>query len=86
MTRSGSTGDIKYEHLRMKGDHIIVVIPRHKGDRCRELPTEKSLYSNPICQQICPYLVLGIVLSSREMYGDFDGIILRTKADENINV
>jgi hypothetical protein len=86
MTRSGSTGDIKYEHLRMNGDHIIVVIPRHKGDRCGEKPTEKSLYSNPTCPQICPFLVLGIVVLSREVHRDFDSIILGTKADENINI
>ena len=29
MTRSGSTADIKYQHLRMNGDYIVVVIPRH---------------------------------------------------------
>ena len=32
MTRSGDTGDIKYEHLSMIGDDISVDIPHHKGD------------------------------------------------------
>ena len=82
----GSTGDIKYEHVRMNGDHIIVVIPRHKGDRSGEKPTEKSLYSNPTCPQICPFLALGIVLLSREVYRERDSIILGKKTDENINV
>ena len=27
MTRAGSTGNIKFEHLRSDGDHMIVVIP-----------------------------------------------------------
>lgn len=82
----GCTGDIKYEHLRMDGDHIIVVIPRHKGDRCGGKPTEKSLYSNPTCPQICPFLALGIVLLSREVYRAHDSIVLGKKTDENINV
>jgi hypothetical protein len=82
----GSTGDVKYEHLRMNGDHIIVVIPRHKGDRCGEKPTEKSLFSNPTCPEICPFLMLGIVLLSREIYRPRDSIILGTKLDENINL
>ena len=82
----GSTGDVKYEHLRMNGDRIIVVIPRHKGDRSGEKPTEKSLYSNPTSPQICPFLALGIVLLSREIYKDCDSIILGKKTDENINI
>lgn len=82
----GSTGDIKYEHLRMGEDHIIVVIPRHKGDRCSEKPTEKTLYSNPTCPQICPFLVLVIVVVSREIFGERDSILLGKKLDENINV
>ena len=69
----------------MNGDHIIVVIPRHKGDRCGEKPTEKSVYSNPTCPQICPFLALGIVLLSRETFQNCDSIILGTKTDENIN-
>ena len=82
----GSTGDVKYEHLRMNGDRIIVVIPRHKGDRSGEKPTEKSPYSNPTSPQICPFLALGIVLLSREIYKDCDSIILGKKTDENINI
>ena len=85
-TITGCTGDIKYEHLRMDGDHIIVIIPRHKGDRSGAKPTEKSLYSNPVCPQICPFLVLGIILLSRETYRKHDSIILGKKSDENINL
>ena len=70
----------------MNGDHIIVVIPRHKEDRCGEKPTEKALFSNPTCPEICPFLMLGIVLLSREIYRPRDSIILGTKLDENINL
>jgi hypothetical protein len=70
----------------MGKDHIIVVIPRHKGDRCGEKPTEKSLYSNPTCPEICPFLVLGIVVLSREIFKQRDSIILGKKLDENMNV
>jgi hypothetical protein len=86
MTRSSSTGDIKYQHMRMNGDHIIVVIPKHKGDRCGDKPTEKTMYANPTCPQICPFLALGIILLSREVYNEFDSVLLGTRTDENINI
>jgi hypothetical protein len=53
MTRAGSTENIKFEHIRWDCDHMIVVIPKHKGDRSGgKLPTEKSVYANPIYPEI----------------------------------
>ena len=70
----------------MTGDHIIAVIPRHKGDRSGERPTEKAVFSNPTAPLICPFLVLGIALLSREIYNEFDSILLGTRGEENINL
>ena len=40
MSRAGSTDTVKFQHLRWDSDHLIVVIPKHKGDRAGEkLPT-----------------------------------------------
>ena len=33
MSRAGSMGNIKFEHIRWDKDHMIIVIPKHKGDR-----------------------------------------------------
>lgn len=86
MSRAGSTGNIKYEHLRWDGDHMIIVIPKHKGDRSGgKLPTEKSVYSNPVYPEICPFLTLGILLLSRENNGRIESILLGKKSEENIN-
>lgn len=86
MTRAGSTGNIKFEHLRWDGDHMIVVIPKHKGDRSGgKLPTEKSVYANPIYPEICPFLTLGIILLSRENNGKIEAIFKGKKSEENIN-
>ena len=86
MSRAGSTGNIKFSHLRWDNDHLIVVIPKHKGDRSgKKLPTEKSLYANPIYPEICPFLVLGIILLSRQNNGKIESILLGAKSEENIN-
>ena len=86
MSRAGSTGNIKFEHLRWDGDHMIIVIPKHKGDRSGgKLPTEKSVYSNPVYPEICPFLTLGILLLSRENNGRIESILLGKKSEENIN-
>ena len=47
---------------------------------------QRSPYSNPTRPEICPFLVLGIVLLSREIFHSCDSIILGTKLDENINI
>ena len=85
MSRAGSTGNVKFEHLRWDNDHLIVVIPKHKGDRAgNKLPTEKAVYANPVYPEICPFLVLGIVLLSREDNGRIESVILGSKSEENI--
>jgi hypothetical protein len=78
MTRSGSTGDTKYQHLRRNGDHKIVVIPKHKGDRSGKKPTDKAMYSNPTCPE--HYSIV------ERNFNDFDSVLLGTKTDENINL
>jgi hypothetical protein len=86
MSRAGSTGNIKFEHIRWDGDHMIIVIPKHKGDRSGgKLPTEKSVYANPVYPEICPFLTLGILLLSRENDGKIESILLGKKSEENIN-
>jgi hypothetical protein len=86
MSRAGSTGTVKFQHLRWDNDHLIVVIPKHKGDRAGEkLPTEKAVYANPVYPEICPFLVLGIILLSRENNGKIESILLGSKSEENIN-
>jgi hypothetical protein len=65
MSRAGSTGNIKFEHVRWDGDHMIIAIPKHKGDRSGgKLPTEKSVYANPVYPEISPFLTSGILLLS----------------------
>ena len=39
LSRAGSTGDTKFEHLRWDGNHMIIVIPKHKEDR-RQIPSD----------------------------------------------
>jgi integrase len=86
MTRAGSTGNIKFEHLRWDGDDMTVVIPKHKRDRSGgKLPTEKSVYANPIYPEICPFLTLGIILFSRENNGNIEAMFKGKKLEENIN-
>lgn len=86
MSRAGSTGNIKFQHIRWDNDHLIVVIPKHKGDRSgKKLPTEKAVYANPIHPEICPLLVLGIILLSRQSNGKVESILLGAKSEENIN-
>ena len=66
MTRSGDTGDIRYEQLSMIGDHISMTIPRHKGDSTGgSTPTGKAIYANPMFPEVCPFLALRLVLLSR---------------------
>ena len=86
MSRARSTGNVKFEHLRWDNDHLIVVVPKHKGDRAGDkLPTEKSVYANPVYPEICPFLVLGIVLLSREDNGKIESVLLGSKSEININ-
>ena len=86
MSRAGSTANVKFEHLRWDNDHLIVVIPKHKGDRAgNKLPTEKSVYANPVYPEICAFLVLGILLLSREDNGRIESVLLGSKSEENIN-
>lgn len=86
MTRAGSTGNVKFEHIRWDGDHMIIVVPKDKGDRCGDkLPTEKSVYANPLYPEICPFLTLGIILLSRENNGKIESILMGKKSEENIN-
>ena len=83
MSRAGSTGKIKFEHIRWDRDHMI---PKHKGDRSGgKLPTEKSVYANPIYPEICPFLTLGILLLSRENNGKVESLLMGKKSEENIN-
>ena len=87
MSRAGSTGNIKFEHIRWDRDHMIIVIPKHKGDRSGgKLPTEKSVYANPVYPEICPFLSLGILLLSKENNGKIESILLGKKSEENINI
>lgn len=86
MSRAGSTGNIKFEHVRWDGDHMIIAIPKHKGDRSGgKLPTEKSVYANPVYPEISPFLTSGILLLSREKDGRIESILLGKKSEENIN-
>lgn len=86
MSRAGSTGNIKFQHTRWDNDHLIVVIPKHKGDRSgKKLPTGKNVYANPIDPEICPLLVLGIILLSRQSNGKVESILLGAKSKENNN-
>ena len=86
MTRSGDTGDIKYEHLSMIGDHISISIPRHKGDSTGEsTPTGKAIYANPIFPEVCPFLALSLVLLSRETFVGQDSVIFGSKSKDSFN-
>jgi hypothetical protein len=41
MSRAGCTSNIKFEHLRWDGVHMIIIIPKHEGDISGgKLPTE----------------------------------------------
>ena len=85
MSRAGSTDTVKFQHLRWDSDHLIVVIPKHKGDRAGEkLPTEKSIYAYIVYPEICPFIVFGIILLSRENNGKIESILLGSKSEENI--
>ena len=86
MTRLKDTGDIKYEHIRMVGDHILIVIPKHKGDPTGDVtPTGKAIYANPLIPQTCPFLSLAVVVLSRLSYMRNESVLLGKKCDENIN-
>ena len=43
-----------------------------------------SVYANPVYTEICPFLVLGIILLYRENNGKIDCILLRSKSEENM--
>ena len=86
MSRAGSTGNIKFEHIRWDRDHMIIVIPKHKGDRSGgKLPTEKSVYTNHIYPEICPFLTLGILLLSKVNNAKVESLLMGKKSEENIN-
>ena len=86
MTRLKDTGDIKYEHLRMVGDHILIVIPKHRGDPTGDVtPTGKAIYANPLVPQICPFLSLAVLVLSRSSYKENESVLLGKKCDEDIN-
>ena len=86
MSKAGSTGKIKFEHIRWDRDHMIIVIPKYKGDRSGgKLPTEKSVYANPIYPEICPFLTLEILLLSKENNGKVEPLLMGKKSEENIN-
>jgi hypothetical protein len=65
---------------------MIVVIPKHKVDRSGgKLPTKKPVFANPIYPEICPLLILGIILLSRENNENIEAIFKGKKSEENMN-
>ena len=76
MTRSNDTGSIRYIHASFDCDHMVITIPKSKGDPTGDLSsTGKAVYSNPLQPEICPFLALGLVLLSRVVFGVLDPIL-----------
>ena len=83
--RLKDTGDIKYEHLQMVGDHLLIVIPKHEGDPTGDVtPAGKAIYANPLVPQMCPFLSLAVLVLSRSSYKENKSVLLGKKCDENI--
>ena len=70
----------------MVGDHLLIVIPKHKGDPTGDVtPTGKATYANPLVPQICPFLSLAVIVLSRSSHRQNESVLLGKKCDENIN-
>lgn len=58
--RSCSVADLRYTHLSLEGDSIVVDFSKTKSDQVGEKTTPKHIYANPYKPHICPFLALAL--------------------------
>eukprot|EP01031_Cornospumella_fuschlensis_P037496 gene37496-45536_t len=58
--RACSVSDLRFNHLSMESDSIVVDFSKTKSDQVGEKTTPKHIYANPQKPHICPFLALAL--------------------------